>query len=177
MHKTVLYSSGGHSYGGAVISEAGSNPKVVGLVYVAAFAPDVGETISGLVANYPTPEAFSELHPIEDGFLLLTPKGVSTYFAPDLPASETSIMAATQGATQGALLETPIKTAAWHDKPSWYIVAANDKTISPEEEKFHAERMKAKTLIVQSSHVPMLSVPKEVADFIIEAVVLLGESK
>jgi pimeloyl-ACP methyl ester carboxylesterase len=159
----------GHSYGGAIITEAGVNPKVAGLVYVAAFAPDEGETLAGLAQPYgPTP-AFSEIRPIEDGFLLLTPKGVSENFAQDLPAEETSIMFATQGATQGAILATTITTAAWRTKPSWFVIASNDRTISPEQEKATAERMGAKTLTLPTSHVPMLSRPEEVAEFIAEA--------
>src|SRR6202041_3579193 len=78
----------GHSYGGAVITEAGNNPKVAGLVYVAAFAPDEGETLGGLAANYPPSPLFNEIHPIEDGFLLLTPKGVTEDFAQDLSSVE-----------------------------------------------------------------------------------------
>ena len=167
----------GHSYGGAVITEAGSNPKVAGLVYVAAFAPDVGETVGGLAGNYPTTETFKEVNPIEDGFLLLTPYCVANYFAQDLSPEETGIMSATQGATQSAIFGTPIKSAAWHDKPSWYVVAANDMAIQPEQERFHAKNIGAKTITVQSSHVPMLSQPKQVADFILEAVTSLNASK
>src|ERR1700675_2861959 len=101
----------GHSYGGAVITEAGNNPKVVGLVYVAAFAPDEGETLGGMAQKFPPPPGFSEIHPIADGFLMLTPKGVTDNFGQDLTPEEKSIVLATQGATQGAILATPIKAA------------------------------------------------------------------
>ena len=159
----------GHSYGGAIITVAGSNPKVEGLVYVAAFAPDQGETLAGLAQPYgPTP-AFAELRPIEDGYLLLTPKGVKECFAQDLEPEDKEILLATQGATQGAILGTPIPSAAWHSKPSWFVVASNDQTISPEQEKATAERMGAKILTLPTSHVAMLAKPKEVAEFIVEA--------
>jgi pimeloyl-ACP methyl ester carboxylesterase len=164
----------GHSYGGAVITEAGMNPKVAGLVYVAAFAPDKGETLSGLAGQYPKPPLFNEIRPIEDGFLMLSPKGVDESFAQDLSAEDKALVLATQGATQGAILATPIKAAAWHDKPSWFVVASNDRAIAPQQEQMTAERMKAKILTLPSSHVPMLSFPKEVAEFVIGAAASLA---
>jgi pimeloyl-ACP methyl ester carboxylesterase len=164
----------GHSYGGAIITEAGNHPKVAGLVYVAAFAPDEGETLAGLAQPYgPTP-LFSELQPIADGFLLLTRKGVHESFAQDLSAEEKELMVATQAATQGAVLGTTIGKAAWHSKPSWFVIAANDRAISPEQERVTAARMRAKTLTLPTSHVPMLSQPQKVADFIIEAAASLN---
>jgi pimeloyl-ACP methyl ester carboxylesterase len=159
----------GHSYGGAVITEAGNNPKVAGLVYVAAFAPDEGETPGGLAQGFPPTPAFGEIQPIEDGFLLLTAKGVIENFAQDLSPEEKSIVFATQGATQGAILATPIKKAAWHSKPSWFVIASNDRTISPEQEISTVKRMGAKTLTLASSHVPMLSQPQKVANLVVEA--------
>ncbi len=159
----------GHSYGGAVITEAGNNAKVAALVYVAAFAPDAGESAGSLGKPYgPTP-GVGELRPIEDGFLVLTPKGVLEDFAPDLPLSERSTLVATQAPTQGAALGATITTAAWRTKPSWFVVASNDRMISPEQERVTAKRMSATVLTLPSSHVPMLSKPKEVADFIGEA--------
>jgi pimeloyl-ACP methyl ester carboxylesterase len=159
----------GHSYGGAVITEAGVNPKVAGLVYVAAFAPDEGETLAGLTRRFGETPAFAHLEPIEDGFLLLTAKGIMESFAQDLSPEDQKILIATQGPIQGAILGTAIKMAAWHTKPSWFIVASNDRTISPEQEKVTAKRMAAKVLTLATSHVPMLAKPKEVADFIVEA--------
>jgi pimeloyl-ACP methyl ester carboxylesterase len=156
----------GHSYGGAVITEAGNDPKVVALVYVAAFAPDAGESSGSLGKPYGATPGVTELRPLADGFLVLTSKGVQEDFAPDLSLSERELLFATQTPTQGAALGTPVLTAAWHTKPSWFIVAANDRMISPEQERFTAIRMKSKTLTLTTSHVPMLSKPKEVADFI-----------
>lgn len=166
----------GHSYGGAVITEAGNNPKVAGLVYVAAFAPEEGETLGGLAKGFPPTPAFGELRPIEDGFLLLTDKGVTENFAQDLSAAEKTLMIATQSATQGALLATPIKRAAWHSKPSWFVIASNDRTISPEQEISTAKRMGATTLTLPTSHVPMLSQPEKVAEFMVEAAASLNHT-
>lgn len=159
----------GHSYGGAVITEAGNNSKVAGLVYVAAFAPDEGETLGGMAQQFPPSPLFGEIQPIEDGYLLLTPKGVMEDFAQDLSPAEKSLVLAVQGATQGAILSTPIKKAAWHCKPSWFVIASNDRAISPEQEISTAKRMSAKTLTLSSSHLPMLSQPEKVAEFVIEA--------
>jgi pimeloyl-ACP methyl ester carboxylesterase len=159
----------GHSYGGAVITEAGNNPKVAGLVYVAAFAPDEGETLGGLAKGFPATPGFSEIRPIADGYLLLTQKGITEDFAQDLPMAEKMTMVATQAATQGALLSTVITKAAWHTKPSWFVIASNDRTIAPEQEISTAKRMGAKTLAVATSHVAMLAAPKEVADFVAQA--------
>lgn len=167
----------GHSYGGAVITEAGNNPKVAGLVYVAAFAPDEGETLGGLAGKFPPAPLFAEVKPIEDGYLMLTEKGVMESFAQDLTMEERKLVFATQGATQGVILGTPLKKAAWHDKPSWFVVASNDRAISPEQEVFTAKRMNSKTITVPSSHVPMLSHPDKVAELIIEAASSFGASK
>lgn len=159
----------GHSYGGTVITEAGNNPKVAGLVYVAAFAPDTGESSGGLAKPYgPTP-GISELRPIEGGFLVITPKGILEDFGPDLPLPEKALLIATQAATQGAVLGTPITTAAWRTKPSWFVVASNDRMISPEQEKATAKRMNATTLTLPTSHLAMLAKPVQVADFIASA--------
>ena len=159
----------GHSYGGAIITEAGNNPKVAGLVYVAAFAPDEGETLAGLAKPYGATPAFAEIKPIADGYLLLTEKGVSEDFAQDLTPAEKRNLLATQGPTQGAILGTPITAAAWHNKPSWVVIAANDRTISPEQQKFTTKRMGAKSITLATSHVAMLAKPNEVAKFIIDA--------
>ena len=159
----------GHSYGGAVITEAGNNPKVAGLVYVAAFAPATGESSASLGKPYgPTP-GVTELHPIEDGFLVLSPKGVMEDFAPDLSNQERSILLATQTPTQGAALGSTVSEAAWRTKPSWFVVASNDRMISPQQERDSAAKMHAATLTLPTSHVPMLSKPKDVAIFILAA--------
>jgi pimeloyl-ACP methyl ester carboxylesterase len=159
----------GHSYGGAVITEAGNNPKVAGLVYVAAFAPDQGESAASMGKPYGATPGVGELRPIEDGFLVLTPKGIQEDFAPDLTTEEKLIMVATEAPTQGAALGGTISTPAWRSKPTWFVIASNDRMIMPQQEKDSAEKMNAKTLTLPTSHVPMLSRPKEVAAFINDA--------
>ena len=160
----------GHSYGGAIITEAGNNPKVAGLVYVAAFAPDAGESAASQGKQFEATPGGAEIRPIEDGFLVLTAKGVEEDFAADLSPAERKLAFATQGPTAGAAaLGAPITTAAWKSKPTWFIVASNDRMIAPEQERATAKRMNAKVLTLPTSHVPLLSKPKEVADFIAEA--------
>ena len=155
----------GHSYGGAIITEAGNNPKVAGLVYVAAFAPDSGESSGALAKPYgPTP-GVTELRPLADGFLVLSDKGVQDDFAQDLTDAERKLLVATQVPTLGAVLGAPMTAAAWRTKPSWFIIAASDRMIAPEQERVTAKRMNARTLTLPTSHVPMLSKPSEVAAF------------
>ena len=141
-----------------MITEAGVHPKVAGLVYVAAFAPDEGETLESLSKPYGATPIFSELRPVADAFLLLTPKGVREDFAQDLKSEEQSTMIATQAATQAAVPSTPITRAAWHTKSSSFVIASNDRAIAPEQERETAKRMKARTLT-------LLSNPREVAEF------------
>ena len=164
----------GHSYGGVVITEAGNNPKVAGLVYVAAFAPEEGESAGALAQKFPTTPLFAEVRPIADGYLLLSAKGVTEEFAQDLPPEEQKLIIATQSPTQGGVLGTAIKTAAWRTKPNWFVIAENDRSISPDQQRSTAERMKAKTLSLPTSHLPMLSQPQKVADFVIEAAASFG---
>jgi len=159
----------GHSYGGAVISEGGNDPKVVSLVYVAAFAPDVGEAVGELGKEFPPAPGGAELRPDAGGFLTVTTKGVLENFAQDLPHAERKLLAATQGPTNGAVFGTKLTNAAWKTKRTWYVVAANDRMIPPDLERKFAQAMNAKAITLPSSHVPMLSHPAEVAKLIIEA--------
>ena len=156
----------GHSYGGAVITEAGNDPKVVGLVYVAAFAPSEGESVSSVAKPFPPPPLFSEVRADANGFLTVTAKGIAEDFAQDLPDNEKQVLTATQGATAAAVFEAAITTAAWKTKPSWFVIASNDRAVAPELEKAEAAAIRATSITIPSSHVPMLSHPKEVADFI-----------
>jgi pimeloyl-ACP methyl ester carboxylesterase len=159
----------GHSYGGAVITDAGNDPKVVGLVYVAAFAPDSGESVGSVSQAYPPAPLGAELRPDSEGYLSITPKGVAEDFAQDLPAAETKLLWAAQGPTNGAVFGAPISNAAWKTKPSWYVVADQDRAIPPALEKAAAARMKATTIHLPASHVAMISHPKDVADLIEQA--------
>lgn len=158
----------GHSYGGAVITEAGNDPKVAGLVYVSAVAPDRGESAIGLITSVPTPIG-AELRPDKSGFLKLTPKGIAEDFAQDLSAKEIAILTATQVPVSVAAMKGEVTTPAWKSKPSWYIIGTNDRAISPELEAALAKKIGATTTTVPSSHVIMLAQPSKVADVIIYA--------
>ena len=159
----------GHSYGGAVITEAGNDPKVVGLVYVAAFAPAEGESVASISKPYPPAPLGGELRPDAQGFLAVTPKGIVEDFAQDLTEQEKQILTATQGPTNAGAFGATITTAAWKTKPSWFVIAANDRAIPPELERAEAATMKAIAITLPSSHVAMLSHPKEVAALIEQA--------
>jgi pimeloyl-ACP methyl ester carboxylesterase len=159
----------GHSYAGVVITEAGNDPKVVGLVYVAAFAPAEGESINSVSKPYPPAPLGGELRPDAQGFLTATPKGIAEDMAQDLPASEQRILAATQGQTAASVFGATITTAAWKSKPSWAVIAGNDRAIPPQLEKDEAANIKATSITVPANHLAMLSHPREVAELIEQA--------
>ncbi len=159
-----------HSWGGAVLTEAGNHPKAAGLVYVAAAAPDSGQSVQEWWADYPPAPGTACIAPYGgDGFVALTHEGIVRHFCPDLPAGEAEIVWATQGPVAGRCFGDRISTAAWRTKPSWYLVAAHDEMIPPAAERDAAARMQATTLTLPSSHVPMLSQPEQVAEFIAQA--------
>ncbi len=159
----------GHSWAGVVITEAGVDPKVAGLVYVAAFGPDQGEAVSELGKAYPPPPALSAPIVDKQGFMSLSTDAVVKHFGSDLPASEARVVAATQGPINVSAFDAKVSVAAWKTKPSWYIVSKLDEAIAPEEERFFAKRMKATTTELNTSHLPMLSQPKAVAAVIMDA--------
>lgn len=159
----------GHSYGGVVITEAGNDPKVAGLVYVAAFAPDAGQSIVEISKDFPKPIGLGKLVPQQDGFLLLSADGVATGFAQDLSKEEQALITSVQPQTHGSIFVAQPTQAAWHSKPSWYIVATEDNMIAPEQEVSMAKQINAATTTLPSSHVVMLSHPKEVALVIADA--------
>jgi len=154
-----------HSYGGSVITQAGNDPKVAGLVYVAAFAPAEGESPFDLAIANPTP-ALQQLQQDASGFLKLTPTGIRDDFAQDLSDSEQSVLTAAQSPTAGAALSAPISLPAWRNKPCWFVIAAQDRVVSPTLQAMFAQRMNATTITLSSSHVAMLSHPDVVASFI-----------
>src|ERR1700736_2989086 len=164
----------GHSYGGVVITEAGNDPKVVGLVYVAALAPSEGESVASITKPYPAAPLGSEVRADAEGFLTVTPTGIAEDFAQDLPDSEKQLLTATQGPTAAAVFGATVTTAAWKNKPSWYVIASNDRAVPPELQKAEAAAMKATSITVPSGHVPMLSHPKDVADLIEQAAAKAG---
>lgn len=159
----------GHSYGGMVITEAGNDPKVVGLVYVAALVPNDGQTVVDVTSAFPAAPGSGEFRQDASGFLSLSPKGINEYFAQDLPAKERQVLVATQTPWAGKATVTKISTAAWKDKPSWFIIGTEDKMVPVELARAEAKMIKAKTTELRSSHVPMVSQPEKVAEVIINA--------
>jgi pimeloyl-ACP methyl ester carboxylesterase len=159
----------GHSWGGTVITEAGAHDKVVALVYVAAFAPDAGQSSSDLGKDGPPPPGLANIRPDSAGFLSLSPESVAKNFAQDLPAAQTAVMAVTQGPILGKNFDEQVSNAAWKSKPSWYIVAEKDRMIQPDLERAMAKKINAKTTLLPTSHVPMLSRPNDVAAVILAA--------
>jgi len=159
----------GHSWAGMVISEAGNDPKVAGLVYVAAIVPDENQSAADVLKPYSPPPGLAEAKPDAAGFLSLNRKGIDEDFVPDLRPAERAIIYATQGAWNSACLADKVSVPAWTTKPSWFIVAANDRMLPPEYEQAVAEHIHATTTTLAAGHVPMLSSPKQLAAVIIEA--------
>ena len=159
----------GHSWGGVVIGEAGDSPKVKTLVYVAAFAPDKGESLQTLSANGPPTEGVKAIRPDATRFLSIDPAAFPHVFAGDVPAAEGAELAKAQIPLNGSAFGTQAVVAAWHDKPTYYAISANDLMIPPQAEAMFAQRMHATTITIPSSHAAMVSHPKEVAALIEEA--------
>ena len=158
-----------HSYGGMVISQAGDDPKVAGLVYIAARAPDAGEDYPALTKKFPAAPASAGLQWSADGYGKLSEQAFVHDFAGDLPTVEAETYYAVQQPIGKAITMAKTSVAAWHDKPTWYAVSTEDRTINPDLERFMANRMHAHTIELDSSHVSLLSHPTEVANLILEA--------
>jgi pimeloyl-ACP methyl ester carboxylesterase len=158
----------GHSWGGFVITEVGNDERVSGLVYIAALAPDAGESMLDLMSKYGEPSPhFQE----QNGFLWISKEGVDEIFANDLSEERKVLIHATQTPSSTSLTEVKAGLPAWKDKPSWYVLATNDKAAPPDFQRDLSQRMNAKTITVESSHFPMISHPKEVLEVIMEAAV------
>jgi pimeloyl-ACP methyl ester carboxylesterase len=160
-----------HSYGGAVITEAGNDPSVVGLVYIAAHMPDAGENEADDGKRFPSDLSKSgAIKKTADGFTYLDPTQFHEYFAADLPAEQAAFMARSQVLNFADNFKAVITTAAWRSKPSWMLVAGSDRTINPELERWYATRAKShKVEVAGARHVVYISRPKEVAALIEEA--------
>jgi pimeloyl-ACP methyl ester carboxylesterase len=154
----------GHSYGGAVITAAGTDDRVAGLVYIAALGPDETETSQGEIDKFPATPAFSQID-VADGRVWLLPSGIGC-FCGDLPEEEQQLAWATAWPPAADLFARNAPGVGWKSKPSWYIVANNDQAVNPELERAAAKRMGATTYDIDSSHVPMLSHPDYVLDVI-----------
>jgi pimeloyl-ACP methyl ester carboxylesterase len=164
----------GHSYGGTLITHAGTDPRVAQLVYIAALAPDADETSQSLLGKFPTTDVFAHIE-VTDGRIWLKPSGIPC-FAGDLTEAEQKLVYATQGAPVADLFNQKVEGTAWKTKPSSYIVATKDRTVPPDLERFVAKRMGANTTEVDSSHVPMLSHPDIVLGVIRKAAAAVQKS-
>jgi len=158
--KSVLV---GHSWGGVVITEAGDDPKVSALVYVSAFAPDVGQSLATLAQSGPATEGAAAIHPDDKGNLHIDPKVFPSAVAADLPPEIAESLANNQLPLNHTAFETPVDTAAWRDKPTFYVISTKDKVIAPEAQLMFAARMKARTTEVAGSHASLVVHAKEVA--------------
>jgi pimeloyl-ACP methyl ester carboxylesterase len=158
----------GHSWAGMVISDAGNDPKVAGLVYIAALVPDKDQSANDVLKPYPAPPGLAEGKPDASGYLSLTRKGVDEDFVPDLPAGERAVVYATQGPWNSKALADKVAAPAWTTKPSWFIIV-NDRMLQPQYERDIAKHIKATTTTLTSGHVPMLSMPAQVAAVITDA--------
>ena len=166
----------GHSYGGAVITEAGDQPNVVGLVYIAAFAPDVGESPGSITQQHP-PAAAANLAPDSDGYLWVKPELYHESFCQDLPAIDGLVMGITQKAPLASTFGDTINTVAWKKKPSWYQVSAFDRMIAPQNQQWMATRLNAREILtLNASHASLASMPAEIAGFIDKAATALAKA-
>ena len=165
----------GHSWAGVVITEAGIDPKVKSLVYIAAYAPDLGQSIESIhkdgfeVKKYPKSPVTENDRVVSDGFIRLKDATVLNYFAQDIPRPEAELIAVGQGRFHVSTLSAKVSNLAWKNKPSFYVVADHDKIIPPQIEADMAEHIGAKTYHVLASHVAMLAKPQKVAEVILEA--------
>lgn len=159
----------GHSWGGAVITQIGGQERVKALVYVAAFAPDVGQSPNDTLKPFPPSAGLSGVSVDKGRFLTLTPEGMARNFAQDLPAEEAALLAAAQGPVAAACFATRVGAAAWKTKPAWYVVASQDRMLPPDFLRAAASRIGARTVEVESGHAPHLSRPDAVAAVIVEA--------
>jgi len=162
----------GHSYGGAVITEAGNNARVAGLVYIAAFEPDAGESLKDLTTKMPA--ATKAIKATDDGHLYFDAEHFRADFAADVPAAEAAFMASSQVMPAHESFTAPVSQPAWKTKPSWAVVATQDRTVNPDLERWMAGRAKSTVVEVPSSHVAYLSHPAEVARVIERAATATG---
>jgi len=159
----------GHSWGGVVITEAGNDPKVSALVYVSAFAPDVGQSLKTLSDSGPATEGTAAIHPDAKGNLYIDPKVFPSAVAADLPPQIAESLANHQLPLNHVAFEAPVNTAAWRDKPTFYVITTKDKVIAPEVQKIFAERMHAHVTDVAGSHASLVVHAAEVAAVIEKA--------
>ncbi|QJR34065.1 alpha/beta fold hydrolase [Gemmatimonas groenlandica] len=158
----------GHSSAGVVITQAGADPKVVGLVYISAIIPDAGQSALDAISGYPPTPGGAQQPKDASGYLTITHQGVIEDFVPDIPMAERELVYETQGDWYSGFLNEKVTAAAWRTKPSWVIIP-DDRMVPPQHQRDAARRMQAKTTKLKSGHVPMLSQPQRVADVILDA--------
>ena len=159
----------GHSWGGMAVTQAGDDPKVAALVYLSAFAPDVGESGSSLIGAHPAPPALSTVVTDSAGFTYQTVEGMVRNVAPDVQEADARILAVTQGRLAVSAFGQTATVAAWKTKPSWFIITVEDRVVSDELQRAEAERMAARVTVLHASHMSLLSQPGKVAAVIAEA--------
>jgi pimeloyl-ACP methyl ester carboxylesterase len=159
----------GHSFAGTVITEAGTHPNVAALVYVAARAPDSGEDYAALASKFPAPPASAGLV-FADGFGALTQDAFLNDFANGVEPIQARVLYAVQGRVSQTLFQDRVTAAAWRSKPAWYAVSRQDRTISPELQRFMAERMRAATVEIDSGHLSLITHPDEVTQLVMNAI-------
>jgi pimeloyl-ACP methyl ester carboxylesterase len=164
--KTVLV---GHSWGGVVITQAGNDPKVSALVYVSAFAPDVGESLASLASAGPATEGGKAIRPDDKGNLFIDPNVFPSAVAADLPLNVAQAMAHAQLPLNHTAFAAPVDTAAWHDKPTFYVISTEDMLLAPGAQKMFAARMNAQTTEIAGSHASLVAHAQEVATVIEQA--------
>jgi pimeloyl-ACP methyl ester carboxylesterase len=153
----------GHSWGGFVIGDAGVNSKVTALVYVSAFAPDKGESVTKLSAGGPPSPGVQALRPDDRGFLSIDKAAFPTVFGGDLPKKEAEILAGKQKPINHTAFDEPARYAAWHTKPSWFVVSNKDLVLDPSAQNLFAGRMKATKTVIEGGHDTLIAFPKQVA--------------
>lgn len=161
----------GHSWGGTVITQAGNSPNVKALVYVAAFAPDVGQSTGDQVAAHQAPPGLSGVIDIGNGKLMMSVESWIGNVAQDLPESEARLLAAVQTPLGLSTFSDPVTQAAWSDRPTYYVVSSKDRAVNVELQRELAVKMKANTTELEASHMSLLSAPADVAKVIYEAVI------
>jgi pimeloyl-ACP methyl ester carboxylesterase len=157
-----------HSWGGTVITEVGTDPKVSALVYVAARAPDAGEDFVALSGKFPTMPVRAGVRE-HDGFTTISQEAFLAYFANGVSPEKAKVLFAVQEPAAASLFSARTTAAGWHAKPSWYAVSTQDQTISPDLERYLASRMKAKTVELNAGHLSLVSHPRDIADLILAA--------
>lgn len=165
----------GHSWGGVVITEAGTHPAVVGLAYVCAFAPAPGQSLADVAAQGPAPAAGQHFTVDATGFVRYTRQGWDEDLGPDVSAAERRLLFATQQPLAAATRGEPVTAAAWQTKPSWYLISDNDRIVHPDLQRAMAQKINATTHSVAAGHLPIISQPQQVAAFLAEAAQQVGQ--